>query len=95
MLEACLSKDIRSGASGHILAGFAGDRDEPGFGGVLVLAVAAALARELPAVGFDQANDRAELHAGARSAVSDRSDVAGANAPASSVASSAWLLACR
>ena len=56
--------------------------------------MAPTLARELPAVLLDQADDLAELHAlAAASTVS--AAIGAAKASASSAASSAWLLACR
>jgi hypothetical protein len=45
-----------------LFGGFAGDCDFAGLGRVSVLAVAAPLAEEVPAIGFDELDDVADLH---------------------------------
>jgi hypothetical protein len=60
--EASLPENAPLEPDGQVLGGLAGNRDQPGLGGMLVLAVATTGPAEDPAVILDQPDGVADFH---------------------------------
>jgi hypothetical protein len=84
MGQSCLSKDALLRFGMQLVARVAGDRDRPRFPWMTVMPVAPSLTHKLAAVPLDQLHRLADLH----DALATDSALLGANASASSFASS-------